>query len=253
MKYFGFFHHRCGSRFGRLNLLNQLSKLSNKNYQEFGFNGKVYWLDDGTKLTNNKIENGCVTAFANASRKILQRIDFDTKYRGIHLFRDPRNALISSYFYHLDGHSVKTDRWEWTRLIQDRKVLSSLDKEQGILYEMDNIFADLMDNQLVPWRYYQDPNVLELKLEHFSSKDASFDIVRRVYDHFEWEISDQSIDKVADGFQWEKLKNKGARNHFRTEDPNNWKLHFTDKIKAKFKDRYNETLIRMGYERDEQW
>ena len=54
-------------------------------------------------------------------------------FRRVHLIRDPRDVLVSSYYSHRESHSLEG----WRELQPHRQALQSANKEQGLLLEID--------------------------------------------------------------------------------------------------------------------
>lgn len=41
--------------------------------------------------------------------------------------------------------------------------------------------------------------------------------------------------------------------HYRSGLPGNWRQHFTPELRRRFRERYGELLVQLGYERTEDW
>jgi hypothetical protein len=94
-------------------------------------------------------------AYTNADIQYVKELN---DFRGFHAIRDPRDIVVSAYFSHLHSHPTN----EWTALIDHRKKLQKVSKNEGLFLEMD--FRKKQFEYLYNWDYCQ-PNVLELKME----------------------------------------------------------------------------------------
>ncbi|MEH6559631.1 MAG: hypothetical protein V7708_17680 [Oceanicoccus sp.] len=172
---------------------------------------------------------------SNAGFPVVDKINsLGIDFVGIRVIRDPRQILVSNYFHHLKDHAYESQSgWFWDKLYHDQLAMNSLSQEDGLLYELDNITKDVLENQIFGWR---DKNrVLEIKLEDFES--SSLHYVNKIAEFSGMEIPDDM-----------NLSNKRAN-----IDSKKWSNCFTPEIKARFKDRYGEQLIELGYESDLNW
>jgi hypothetical protein len=68
-----------------------------------------------------------------------------------------------------------------------------------------------------------------------------------------------TIGRIIDRFRFSKLtggRKRGEENpnsHYRKGEPGDWKNHFTDAHVAAFKERYNDLLLKLGYESEPDW
>jgi len=72
-------------------------------------------------------------------------------------------------------------------------------------------------------------------------------------------IPEETLHAVVQEKSFENLsggREKGEEDvtsHFRKGEPGDWVNHFTPELKHEFKDRFNEVLVKTGYEQDDQW
>lgn len=59
-----------------------------------------------------------------------------------------------------------------------------------------------------------------------------------------------SFTRLAGG---RKRGQENVKSHYRKGVPGDWKNHFSDAHIRQFKDRYNQVLVKLGYETDENW
>lgn len=208
------------------------------------------------------------------------------EHRGFHIVRDPRDILTSAYFSHL--HSHKTDAWP--ELVDHRKRLEEVTKDEGLILEMDfnsDVFAE-MDG----WNYEQE-NVLELKMEeftpdplngflevfrflgfldesHYSKKKQARWLVTSaanvLHRHGKLPLQrpatslpaerllgivhDNRFDTKAGG---RKAGEEQTTSHYRKGVAGDWVNHFGPEHVEAFKERYNPLLLKLGYEREADW
>jgi len=223
--------------------------------------------------------------FSNASADQLADLP---DYRGVHLVRDPRDVLVSSYFSHRDSHPVA----QWPELRVHREELRLLDKEQGLLLEMDCRAPQFAE--LDSWQY-RNPRVLEWKMEdliqdprgHFmelmdfwgigsSGRVGIRERLRPQYNRLaaaaerrlaiprlpRWQarrVSAQQLEAVLAKHSFQQ-KSRGrspgvsdAGHHYRAGMPGDWRQHFSATVTQRFKERFGALLVKLGYERGFDW
>lgn len=223
-------------------------------------------------------------SYTNADIQFVQNLD---NFLGFHVIRDPRDIVVSAYFSHLFSHSIEG----WPALIEHRKRLQNVSKDEGLFIEMDfrkNQF-DTMHN----WDYAQ-PNVLEIKMESiinspYETMLDAFTYLRLVDEtisskqrfvylltssinrlhkknkqKFPFSISRTKIPtETLLGYiyynRFSKMagdRKKGEedrRSHYRKGEAGDWKNHFTEKHCNYFKQNFNDLLIKLGYETTIKW
>lgn len=146
--YFG--HHKCVSRWIAGIVLSICRSLGLKaavvhSLQMFNGDIKRY-------VKQNSIDFLCYT---NAILKHAKELD---TFKGFHVVRDPRDIVVSAYFSHLCSHPLDS----WSALVEHRKKLKTVTKEEGLFLEMK--FSERNFRVLYDWNYSQ-PNILEIKIE----------------------------------------------------------------------------------------
>lgn len=210
------------------------------------------------------------------------------EFKGFHVIRDPRDIVVSAYFSHLYSHPVDG----FPVIAGLREQLQTLSKEDGLLLEMEsreqqfkcmaewdyslpNVleikFEDLVRN---PYRHFLDIFRFLGLLD-----EQRYDIKKRTI-HFFYRglraVEDRSERRVSIplfparlpaerllGIVWEhdfdrqaggrKPGQEDVRHHYRKGEPGDWRNHFTEQLIARFKERYNHVLVRLGYEQDASW
>jgi hypothetical protein len=217
---------------------------------------------------------------ANAKHVNLQN------YRGFHVVRDPRDLVVSAYFSHKNSHPTT----DWPELPAHREKLNQLPKAEGLLEEMlfnQHVLAEMYD-----WNYAQE-HVLELKQEEFTPDpyrgflrvfgfldvldESSFAKTRQIpyllqaANNIWWRQKKLFWRRPMDTFPAERLlgivhsnrfsnyaggRKKGEvdeKSHYRKGEAGDWKNHFEPVHVARFKELYNELLLKLGYETTRDW
>ena len=183
------------------------------------------------------------------------RVRFDElyrKYRGIHVIRDPRDMIVSGYFYHfrceeewcleprpeLDGRSFQ-------------QLLRSLPEEEGISAEMERAQYDL--DGMARWDY-ENPWFLEVKLEEIlDDYDGQF---KRIFRHFGFEdtIVGDALDLARrhdiNTFSDERIE---ADPHIHSRGTEKWRLYFKEHHRVRFDELFPGLLAKLGYEEGPDW
>jgi len=165
--YFG--HHKCGSvsmrKLLELGFLESLvySYKSKRRVELINIDEhELASLDQRIK----DYKDGQVIAICNFTKKIHKHIlGLGIDYKAFQVVRNPRDLLISCYHDHqLGRHSASGKNWFWPSLAKTQGQLAKLNLEDGISYEMENIFNTICQNQFFE-EAKRDKNILTVKLE----------------------------------------------------------------------------------------
>ena len=185
----------------------------------------------------------------NADYTFIRYVDV----KGFHVVRDPRDIVVSGYFSHYYSHPDEG----WPRLTHYRRYLKTLSKDEGLLKEMEFAAAVLYD--MISWEY-DTPKILQLSFEdlikdpvcHFTRIFCFLGIVPQ-------KISEEALRNILDKHSFEKLSGgrrpgrEDQAHHYRKGTPGDWQNHFTERHKDYFKKLYNPLLLKLGYEKTEDW
>ena len=243
LAYFG--HHKCATVWIRNIMTAVCNNLSLKieNVDSPGQFGN----DLETFIDSNQID---FLIFANADIDFVKELK---DFKGFHVVRDPRDLAVSSYFSHLHSHPTDV----WPALERHREKLKSVSKEEGLFMDMEFIRHDVF-LRMLRWDY-SIPNVLELKMEDLTTQ--SFEKYYEILKFLDLipKISTRKLDKIIHNNRFSvmaggrKPGEENVHHHFRKGVAGDWINHFTDDHKKYFKDKYNDLLVRLGYEKDENW
>lgn len=224
-------------------------------------------------------------SYGNADIDVVRQLP---EHRGFHIVRDPRDITVSAYFSHLNSHSTS----EWPELIEYRKKLQSVSKDDGLLLEIENRATEF--HQLESWDYNQE-NVLEVRFEDLVV--YSYENLLQIFEHlgllderdFRWldrakilgmELVDFAIrnptSRISRALKprslsgaeiliiaWRnrfqaraagrKVGEENRASHFRKGQPGDWRNHFNEEHKHRFQQLYPTLLTNLGYESSTSW
>ncbi len=179
------------------------------------------------------------------------RVDRSTlrPYRSSHLIRDPRDVVVSAYFYHLrttEAWALEPDDRYGGLSYQEH--LKQFDTEEGLGVEIQRSAATIL-RDMVAWDY-NDPRGLELRYEdHLADEETGF---RRLFTHygFAQDAVDAAVE-IALSFSLSKVK--ATTTHIRSGQPNDWENHFTPALKTLFKEETGDAALKLGYADNPDW
>lgn len=172
----------------------------------------------------------------------------ENKYRGIFIYRDPRDVVVSLAFW------MEVEPQEWgvfPEMKFNERVTGIITKEfQPHLFDtkVENICEYY--GQFIPW--LKDESFYSVKFEDLiganggGSLDVQKKIVLDIARHIEFECSDNTINYIVDNLF-------GNTKTFRAGKIGGWKKHFTSEHKKQFKEVAGQLLIDLGYEKDLNW
>ena len=238
-----FAHHKCGTTWFH-NSLNKIAKRFGLKYQ---------------RCTQKHLRND-----TDVWLEWHSKVDFDILKPsvGSHMIRDPRDIIISAYFYHLwcDEKWCKIKKREYNNMSY-QEYLNSVSQEDGILIEMTNNLEDgntsgSIIEDIARWNYFN-PNIIELKYEKvINDQNTWFTMIFKKYGFNEKEI--KTALKIVDKYSFQKRAKRDLgvekrKSHFRKGTSGDWKNYFKELHKSEFKNQYGDILIKLGYEKDNNW
>lgn len=191
-----------------------------------------------------------------------QAIDLDRfdDIRVVRMVRDPRDMLVSGYFYH------KRSAEHWCDLVDPTDVdwmmvngavptslpanqslagyLEGATVEEGLLAEID--FRRHHYASMLEWPE-QDP-----RIRLFRYEDIVGDEIRafgEIFDFLGVSGAARWLGLFVAGRQ-RASRQAGRLSHIRNPDSGQWRRHFTERVAATFNERYGAVLDRYGYHRN---
>jgi hypothetical protein len=177
-------------------------------------------------------------------------------YVGSHMIRDPRDIIISAYFYHL------WTKEEWAHIPRQslnnltyQEYLNSLNQEEGLLAEMQGTSKEVI-TEMSNWDYHN-PNFLELRYEDIMHNEQA--VFYQIFKHYQFgEEAIENCINIAEKFSFNNQRNrrKGMNNqksHLRSGRTGEWREIFNEYHKRQFKELFGDVLIKLGYETSHDW
>lgn len=230
-------HHKVGTTWFR-NILSQIAR-------EYGLAFQ--------SCNQNELRQNTDIFLQNHSLVDLSLLPY---YWGSHMIRDPRDVIISGYFYHL------WTKEQWSHIpkakygnMSYQQYLNSLDREEGILAEMER-FASYDLKHMIEWDY-NNPNFLEFKYEDIINNEKQ--IFYEIFKHYGFSESAINVSlRIAKNFSFKNVtkRNLGEtkdKSHLRSGCPGEWRELFSEQHKAHCKCLLGDALIKLGYEFDYSW
>jgi hypothetical protein len=163
------------------------------------------------------------------------------------IFRDPRDVAVSHVFYVTEMEANHVHHAYYQSLPDfDARLKASILGRPDTDIEFPDIakrFAPYMD-------WLDQPNVLTIHFEDLiQDRDQT---LNRIVDHFLARVPLQAPRKlILDSL--ESAINPAKSPTFRSGKTGEWKKHFTDENKKIFKDVAGDLLVKLGYEKNNDW
>jgi len=163
------------------------------------------------------------------------------------IFRDPRDVVVSHVFYVTDMETRHVHHDYYTSLpdFDSRLNVSILGRPDA------NIEFPNISDRFTPYLgWLEQPSVLKIHFEDLINDRAA--TLNRIIDHFLARVPLQAPRQVI----LESLEasiNPSRSPTFRSGKTGEWKKHFTEEHKKIFKNVAGDLLIRLGYEKDDNW
>ncbi|MCP4389723.1 MAG: sulfotransferase domain-containing protein [Gammaproteobacteria bacterium] len=177
------------------------------------------------------------------------------QYRASHIIRDPRDMVVSGYFYHLWCEEpwclAKRDRFGGRSYQQ---ALNSVSREQGITMEIERCQSTF--DSMSQWDYRR-PELIEVRFEEMLANQYA--VFERVFAHYGLSARQVEIGlSLAEQCDFERTtgRKKGQeaeQSHLRKGVAGDWRNHFADAHVKQFKSSYPGLLAGLGYEAGDDW
>lgn len=177
---------------------------------------------------------------------------FPFPYKGLHLIRDPRDMLVSGCFY----HQTSSEKWLHVKrenlegMTYQEKINSYKDLEDKILFEMEHSGRHHI-RKILQWDY-KNADFFEVKYEDLIA-DKDLMIFHKIFTFLGF--PGKAIPELLK-ISYTKSLFSGSVDrpgHIRSGRPQQWKEHFTPKLKDKFIELFGDALIELGYEKNNDW
>ena len=165
------------------------------------------------------------------------------------IYRDPRDIIVSEVYY-----LTKMNRWHRLHKtfrgfenINDGYRYSIVGEPNQSKFYFPNIAERFARYE--PW--ISDPSVVALKFEDLRGPEALIWVRHIVKTH--WSANAESYDLEAAVLKCSENINPERSHTFNKGTSGGWKVAFDDELKGLFKEVTGDLLIRMGYEKDNNW
>jgi hypothetical protein len=171
--------------------------------------------------------------------------------RGSHMVRDPRDLVVSAYYYHLrTGEQwVHAPRPEYDgRSYQEH--LRSLDKHDGLRLEMNRLESTVF-RDMAQWDYTQ-RDFCELRYEDLLANEQETFLGLFGSYGFSPSAAARATD-LALQLGREARSRSGGDSHIRSGQPGEWREHFTADDVERIKEIAGDIIVSLGYESTPHW
>lgn len=214
-------------------------------YQHFNSDVKAFY----AALGQNRLSS------VNNHLLDLQRLG---DFRLTRFIRDPRDLLVSGYFYHRRGSepwctidNPQAADWEHANGQIPAGLsaaggsfahyLQTVDKEQGLLAEME--FRSPHFDSMQGWPD-QHEHILLFRYEDMPGREL--EVFNAIFDHYGLSSLEQRLGRFfADRYSLARRSKKDR--HIRNPSSGQWRQHFTPKIAAAFQERWGDLICQLGY------
>lgn len=212
--------------------------------------------EENTKLTDEEIvrnikrlRSGDIAyAYINARQPFVSLLTQPGKAM-VFVYRDPRDMIISHIFYATQihhGHGMHEYYTQALNSMEERIHAAIQGVDEGNA-KLSNIrqkylnYIDWLENSAVLCLRFEDlilnrEQALNQLLDYLEKRGFELRVAR-----------DFAISALTEAIM------PGKSGTFRKAQPGNWREYFTESNKAAFKALANDILIRLGYEKDENW
>jgi hypothetical protein len=163
------------------------------------------------------------------------------------IFRDPRDVVVSHVFYvsEMEARHVHHDHYQSLPDFDSRLNVSILGRT-----DTDVEFPNIADRFAPYLNWLDHPEVLAIHFEDLILDRAS--ALTRIMDHFLARASLRTPRELILN-SLETAINPIKSPTFRSGKTGEWKKHFTDEHKKIFKDVAGDLLVKLGYEKNNDW
>lgn len=226
-----FCHHKCAS--------NWLWRYAQDLSQQFDW--RLEARNGGPPESHREDSEACLWFFWNSWPQDLQGMSEGA--RGVHLIRDPRDALVSGYWSWRDSHRDNNEL-----ILRVREQLQQLPFEEGLMLMVDYTTSLW---QLQDWSLPDPPQVLTVRYEDMVA-DTSAQIAG-ILQHLDITMSPDQRAAMVERHSFTAITGRTAGeerqgHHFRKGVAGDWRTVFTERVRNHFEARHGEQMRRLGYD-----
>ena len=168
-------------------------------------------------------------------------------YKGVYIYRDPRELIMSSYyswrFSHPGGH-------------EKRKHLQKLNKDDGLKYVIDQTNEWNEWEMIKSWGTSDDKNIIKLKFEDiFGTDDKQNNMINKLNKIMGLNISDGELSIIKDKMKYSNFSNgrdqgqTDNNHHYRSGGNLTWMSEMSDDVLHNFYEVTGDLIEILGYEK----
>ncbi len=184
------------------------------------------------------------------------------RFRISRFIRDPRDLLVSGYFYHRRGseawlniESPTEDDWYFANgAIPDglrasgtsfASYLNAVPEEEGLLAELEFRAPHLQS--MAAWPDH--PDIRTYRYEDILGNEAA--VFLELFEHYGFGPLERRLGRFfCRRYSLRKLGKRGADPHIRNPVSGQWREHFTPRVRRAFDERYAGLVDKLGYPAD---
>ncbi|MEM9293647.1 MAG: sulfotransferase domain-containing protein [Acidobacteriota bacterium] len=181
-------------------------------------------------------------------------------FRLTRFVRDPRDLVVSGYFYHRRGsepwltiqNPTESDWYFANGRVPDElqgrgasfvEYLRSVPEEEGLLAELE--FRRYHFESMMRWPT-EHPDILTLRYEEILA--AGPEVFGRLLRFYGLSTLQQRLGTwFGRRYSLERLKKRKSDPHIRNPSSGQWRKHFTPRVQQAFDDRFGGLVERLGY------
>ena len=194
------------------------------------------------------------SSFKNFFTKTINKFYFyyrENPYRIVIIIRDLRDILISMYFSWLISHTEKVQA-----VANDRKILSTMSLEEGLLYLMKVRLPLEAAIQQSWWLEEENNCMLRMRFEDILKNEHQCFI--KIIKHCQIDVDEKKMHDIVSHNSFHNVTGRepgqeNIQSHLRKGIAGDWGNYFTDRVKKEFKEQFGNVLINTGYEQDMNW
>lgn len=233
-------YHKC--------LTQYFMKVLRKMYNLGPFHDKYRHFESIEGVFYNNLDRYSVLSTNNFA---IEPARIEGDFRISRFIRDPRDLIVSGYFYHKRGaepwfrmKNPTSKYWEplngnvpedMPDSLSFAEYLEGLDKEEGLIAEMK--FRKHHLDSMRQWK--ADERIKLFKYEEIIGNEKK--VFGEIFAHYGCSSLTQNMARFWAGKYRYKPKTT-PKGHIRNPQPGQWKAHFTPKVEAYFNDNYGDLL-----------
>ena len=179
------------------------------------------------------------------------------EFRLTRFVRDPRDLVVSGYYYHLRGaepwfrHQQPTARY-WSPINGNVPIgippnysysefLKEISQEEGLIAEIE--FRKYHFKSMLEWP--EDDRIKVFRYEDIVGNES--EVFSEILRFYECNAFERKFGVwLADRFSSKNTRKKNA--HIRNSSAGQWRKYFTPKVNSYFTERYGKLIEALGYE-----